>query len=140
MILWGSLKFCKWFLTKAYLKVLPSLLIILLLRSLYGALGRDEYFKAHLPCICCKVKSQTAPERSVITLDQNSASVWNFWWKYTPLFGMISFSSFSFETWLAFSHEPSCVHHHFFYSFGYFWDLHCFPIFSIFLHSLAIFF
>ena len=76
--------------------------------------------EAHLPCICCKVKSQTAPERSVILLDQNSTSVWNFWWNYTPLLDMISFSSFCFETWLAFSHEPSCVHHFFLF----FWDLH----------------
>jgi hypothetical protein len=84
-------------------QILPSLLIILLLISLYGALGRDKYFEAHLPCICCKVKSQTTLERSVILLDQNSASVWNFWWNYTPLFDMISFSSFCFETWLSYS-------------------------------------
>ena len=56
---------------------LPSLLIILLLKSLYGALGSDENFEAHLPCICCEVKSRTSLERSVILLDQNYASVWN---------------------------------------------------------------
>ena len=76
--------------------------------------------EALLPCICCKVKSWTTPERSVIPLDQNSASVWNFWWNYTPLLHMISFSSFCFEIWLAFSHEPSCAHHHFFL---FFWIL-----------------
>ena len=58
---------------------------------------------AHLPCLCCKVKCWTSPERSVIPLDQNSASVWNFWWNYTPLFDMISSSSFCFETWLSYS-------------------------------------
>jgi hypothetical protein len=31
----------------------------------------------YLAYICCKVKSWTAPERNVILLDQNSASVWN---------------------------------------------------------------
>ena len=40
-------------------------------------LGRDENFEAHLLCICCKVKSRTSPEGSVILLDQNYASVWN---------------------------------------------------------------
>ena len=85
--------------------------------------------EAHLPCIYCRVKSRTAPERSVILLDQNSASVWNFWWNYTPLLDMISFSSFlfwdmaSFFTW-AFMCSS------FFSSFGYFWDLHC-VLFSI---------
>ena len=63
---------------------------------------RMKVCEAHLPCICCKVKSRTAPERSVILLDQNSASVWNFWWNYTHLLDIISFSSFYFETWLAY--------------------------------------
>ena len=48
----GSLKFCKWFLTKAYLKVLPSLLIILLLRAYMELLVRDEKVVAHyLACV-----------------------------------------------------------------------------------------
>jgi len=106
---------CKWFLTKA---ILPSLLIILLLESLYGALGRDEYCEAHLPCICCKVKSWTSLEGRVILLYQNSASVWNFLWNCTPPFDMISLA-FYLEIWLAyiFFYEPSCAHH-FFYTLG----------------------
>jgi len=111
--------------------VLPSLLIILLLISLYGALGRDENCETHLPCICCKVKSQTSPERSVLLLDQKCASVWNVWWNYTPLFDMIS--SFYFETWLAFSHEPSCAHY---YYFLFFWDLHVSHFFLFFCIAL----
>jgi hypothetical protein len=91
-----SLKSVSGFLPRHIWKFLPSLLIILLLKSLYGALVRDEYCEVHLPCICCKVKSKTSPEGSVILLDQNSASVWNFWWNYTPLFDMISFSTFLF--------------------------------------------
>ena len=68
-------------------------------------------YDAHLPCICCKVKFRTSLEGSIIHLNQNSASVWNFWWNYTPLFGMISNSSFYFETWLSyFLYEPSCAH------------------------------
>ena len=117
---------CKWFLTKAYFEILSSLLIILLLRSLCGALGSDENCEAHLPCICCKVKFCTSSERSVILLDQNSASVWNFWWNYTPLFDMISYSSFCFETWLSYS---SMSLHVLIIFFEYFWDLHCVPIF-----------
>ena len=123
---------CKWFLTKAYFQILPSLLIILLLRSLYGALGRDENCEAHLPCICCKVKSWTSPERSVILLDQNSASVWNFfWWNYTPLLDMISFSRFLFWDMASlFSpYEPSCAHHSF---FSLLWDIHVSHFFRLF--------
>jgi hypothetical protein len=52
-------------------------LIILLLRAYMELLGRDEKVVAHLPCMCCKVKSRTSPEGSVILLDQNCASVWN---------------------------------------------------------------
>jgi hypothetical protein len=90
----GSLKICKWFLTKAYLRVLPSF-DHPTSKSLSGVLGLDEHCEAHLPCICCQVKSQTAPEGSVILVDQNSASVWNiFGGNYTPLLDRISFSSF----------------------------------------------
>jgi len=112
-------------------KFLPSLLIILLLKSLYGALGRDEYCEAHLPCICCRVKSWTSLEESVILLDQNNASVWNFWWNCTPPFHMISLA-FYLEIWLAyiFFYEPTCAHHFFLY-FGafmcpyFFWRPSC---------------
>ena len=96
------------------------------------------------------VKSYPGPHQlSVILLDQNSASVWNFWWKYTPLFDMISFSSFCFETWLSYSFMSLHVLIIYIY-FEYFWDLHCVPIFfytlgpscvpsfSTFLHSLAV--
>jgi hypothetical protein len=54
----------------------------------------DEHCEAHLPCICCQVKSRTALEGSVILLDQNNGSVWNiFGGIYTPLLDKISFSS-----------------------------------------------
>jgi hypothetical protein len=88
-------------------------------------LGRDGNYEAHLPCICCKVKSRTSPERSVIPLDQNSASVWNFWWTYTPLFDMIFFSSFCFETWLSYS----SISLHVLIIFNTFGDLHVSPLF-----------
>ena len=90
-------------------------------KNLIWSFGKGWKLWGTLTCICCKVKSWTTPERSVILLDQNSASVWNFWWKYTPQFDRISFSSFCFETWLAFfPYEPSCAHHHFFNAFGTF--------------------
>jgi hypothetical protein len=126
----GSLKICKWFLTKAYLRVLPSF-DHPTSKSLSGVLGLDEHCEAHLPCICCQVKSQTAPEGSVILVDQNSASVWNiFGGNYTPLLDRISFSSFwIWDMAIFFSfHEPSCAQHFFTYS----WDLHCVPFFLYF--------
>ena len=86
--------------------------------------------EAHLPCICCKVKSQTASKRSVVLLNQNSASVWNFWWNYTPLLDMISFSRFYFETWLAHFLLMSLhllIIFFIFIFFQCFWDLHCVP-------------
>jgi hypothetical protein len=76
MILSGHSEICKWFLTKAYLRILPSF-DHPTCKSLSGVLGMDETGEAHLPCICCQVKSLTTPEGSVIPLDQNSASVWN---------------------------------------------------------------
>ena len=117
-------------------------LIILLLKSLSRVLGRDENIEAHLPCICCKVKFRTSPERSIILLDQNSASVWNFWWNYTPLFDMISFSRFCFETWLSY---PSMSLHVLIICFlntcGTFMChilFQHFFLFNTFLHSLAV--
>ena len=83
--------------------------------------------EALLPCICCKVKSWTTLQRSVILLDQNSASVSNVWWKYTPLLDMISFSSFYFETWLAYF--PFMSLHVLIIFLKYFQDLHCVPLF-----------
>jgi hypothetical protein len=131
--LW-SLKFCNWFLTKAYFESLPSF-DHPTSKSLYGALSRDENFEAHLPCICCKVKFWTSPERNVILLDQNCASVWNFGGNILLCF-LIWSLAFYFETWLAFS---LCAHH-FFNAFRTFMCPYFFLYFGTFMCPILSFF
>jgi hypothetical protein len=63
-------------------------------KSLSEVLGMDETGEAHLPCICFQVKSRTAPEGSIILLDQNRQVCGIFSGNYTPLLDRISFSSF----------------------------------------------
>ena len=107
-------------------------LIILLLWILYGALGRDENFEAHLPCICCKVKFWTSPEGSVILLDQSYASVWNL----VEIYSLVWFDLYLFWDMASLYFFMSL--HVLIHFFQCFWDLHVSHFFQFFLHSLFV--
>ena len=80
MTLLKSLKFCKWFLTKAKGFDAFSLIILPLKAYLEFWVGM-VIVESYLPSIYCRVKPRTILEGVRHTLRSECACVWNFWWK-----------------------------------------------------------
>jgi hypothetical protein len=139
MILSGHSFFVSGSLPRYILKFLPSLLITLPLKGLCGAFGYgwNLWRTLTLHMLSSQISDRTGGKRH--TLRSKQCKCVEFLVEFILLCWIGSlFLAFIFETWLFyFLYEPSCAHH-FFYSFRYFWDLHCVPIFLIFLHSLAV--
>jgi hypothetical protein len=98
-------------------------MIILFVKAYVDLSGMDEnlWNTLTLHMLLSQISDRTGGKHHTLRSKQCKCGI--FGGIYTPRLDMISFSSFYFETWLAyFLFNPSCACHlHFFYFFLFFW-------------------